>query len=100
MRAHARARAHASARFPALSCDARPPRGGTRVALTNRMEETRVFSVFLTEREREVLARARDGHTYKEIAYDLGIAASTVRVLVHRAAARLGVTCREARRTA
>jgi DNA-binding NarL/FixJ family response regulator len=51
--------------------------------------------VALTEREREVIHRARLGHDDKKIALDLGIAASTVRVLFARASAKLGATSRE-----
>jgi DNA-binding NarL/FixJ family response regulator len=39
----------------------------------------------LSPREAEVLARAAAGQTNKEISYELGLAWSTVRVLVHRA---------------
>jgi DNA-binding CsgD family transcriptional regulator len=49
----------------------------------------------LTDRERQVLGFARLGHTNKLIAYDLGIADSTVRVLIARAAAKMGVRTRE-----
>lgn len=49
----------------------------------------------LTERERQVLAYAALGHTNKLIAYELGIAASTVRVLVARAAKKLGASSRD-----
>jgi DNA-binding NarL/FixJ family response regulator len=55
----------------------------------------RVAAVVLTEREREVIQRARQGHDDKRIALDLGIAASTVRVLFARASAKLGVSSRE-----
>jgi DNA-binding CsgD family transcriptional regulator len=44
----------------------------------------------LTPRERQVLAYASLGHHNKLIAYELGIAHSTVRVLRARAAAKLG----------
>jgi len=43
----------------------------------------------LTPRERQVLALAAIGHPPKLIAYDLGIASSTVRVLIARAATKL-----------
>lgn len=50
---------------------------------------------FLTQREREILGRAALGHHNKLIAHDLGIAHSTVRVLLARAASKLGVRTRE-----
>jgi DNA-binding CsgD family transcriptional regulator len=46
----------------------------------------------LTEREREVVASVAIGKSGKEAAYDLGISHATVRVLLGRARARLGVT--------
>ncbi|HLL06237.1 MAG TPA: LuxR C-terminal-related transcriptional regulator [Myxococcaceae bacterium] len=48
----------------------------------------------LSVRERQVLAYAKLGHHNKLIAYELGIAYSTVRVLLTRAAAKLGVRSR------
>lgn len=48
----------------------------------------------LSRRERQVLAYAKLGHHNKLIAYELGIADSTVRVLLSRAAAKLGVRTR------
>jgi DNA-binding NarL/FixJ family response regulator len=44
-----------------------------------------------TDRERQVVVHAALGQTNKEIAYMLGITDSTVRVLVARAARRLGL---------
>ncbi|HTQ06766.1 MAG TPA: helix-turn-helix transcriptional regulator [Polyangiaceae bacterium] len=49
----------------------------------------------LTERERQVVGYAQLGHHNKLIAYELGIAHSTVRVLISRAAAKLGARTRE-----
>jgi DNA-binding CsgD family transcriptional regulator len=49
----------------------------------------------LTDRERQVLGYAALGHHNKLIAYELGIAHSTVGVLLHRAARKLGTTSRE-----
>ena len=49
----------------------------------------------LTERELEILRRASLEATNKVIAYDLGLAPSTVRVLLHRAASKLGARCRD-----
>jgi DNA-binding CsgD family transcriptional regulator len=48
----------------------------------------------LSARERQVLGYAKLGHHNKLIAYELGIADSTVRVLLARAAAKLGVRTR------
>jgi DNA-binding CsgD family transcriptional regulator len=48
----------------------------------------------LTDRERQVLATAAAGRTNKLIAYELGIRAATVRVLLSRAGRRLGVRTR------
>lgn len=49
-----------------------------------------------TEREREVVARAVLGHSPKLIAYDLGLASSTVRVHLTNASRKLGVRTRAA----
>ena len=49
----------------------------------------------LTERECEVVSCAAAGKTNKELAYELGISPATARVLLARAAARLGVRTRE-----
>ncbi len=48
----------------------------------------------LTDRERQVVLHAALGFTNKEIAYTLGISDSTVRVLVARAAGKMGVRSR------
>ena len=48
----------------------------------------------LTERERQLLEYASLGRTNKEIAYELGVAASTVRVLLARAGKKLGAKSR------
>jgi DNA-binding CsgD family transcriptional regulator len=49
----------------------------------------------LSAREREIAARAAMGQSNKVIAYELGVAHSTVRVFVARAAAKLGAVTRE-----
>jgi DNA-binding NarL/FixJ family response regulator len=43
----------------------------------------------LTEREQQVLTLIETGRTRKEVAFDLGIAHSTVRVLLGRAVRKL-----------
>jgi DNA-binding NarL/FixJ family response regulator len=48
----------------------------------------------LTLRERQVVGYAALGHDNKIIAYDLGIAHATVKVLMARAAMKLGVRSR------
>ncbi|MCW5834251.1 MAG: LuxR family transcriptional regulator [Labilithrix sp.] len=50
----------------------------------------------LSERERQVVACLSMGQTNKEAAYELGLSHSTVRVLVARAFAKLGVDTRAA----
>lgn len=52
-------------------------------------------AIALTSRERQVVARAALGQTNKVIAFELGVSDSTVRVLMARACARLGVKTRE-----
>jgi DNA-binding CsgD family transcriptional regulator len=49
----------------------------------------------LSQREKQVLGYAQLGHHNKLIAYELGIAQSTVRVLMSRAMSKLGVRTRE-----
>jgi DNA-binding CsgD family transcriptional regulator len=51
-------------------------------------------TVRLTKREQQALAYARDGHSNKFIAAALGIAPSTIGVLLFRAAAKMGVKSR------
>jgi DNA-binding CsgD family transcriptional regulator len=48
----------------------------------------------LTSRERQVVALLRLSRSTKEIAYQLGIADSTARVLLSRASAKMGVRSR------
>lgn len=52
-------------------------------------------SAALSLRERQILAFAGLGYSNKLIAYELGISHSTVKVLLSRAAAKLGVTSRQ-----
>ena len=49
----------------------------------------------LTPREKQILGYAKLGHHNKLIAYELGIADSTVRVLLARAAGKIGVRTRD-----
>jgi len=48
----------------------------------------------LTGRERQIVEHATSGFTNKQIAYNLGISDATVRVLMARAASRIGVRTR------
>jgi DNA-binding CsgD family transcriptional regulator len=68
---------------------------GRRYVLAHTNTAARPNPQALSAREREVLERALLGHENKLIAYELGLAASTVRVLMKRAAAKLGVLTRE-----
>lgn len=49
----------------------------------------------LSGRESDVVRRLRLGHSTKVIAIDLGLAEASVRVLLHRAGLKLGVTSRQ-----
>ncbi len=49
----------------------------------------------LSEREHQIMTQAHLGHTDKEIAYELGLSVSTVRVLMHRATIKLGAATRK-----
>ncbi len=51
----------------------------------------------LSPREREILNLVHGGRTRKEVAYDLGVTHSTVRVLYSRAMKKLGGRWRPAR---
>jgi DNA-binding CsgD family transcriptional regulator len=75
---------------------------GRRYLVARRNEVESASLDALTLRERQVASRASAGHSNKVIAYDLGISHSTVRVLLARAAAKLGAASREdlARRVA
>jgi len=81
-----------------------PPRPSCRGSVLERFEcEDRVYTVTvrttehrtrLTPREGEVAALLRRGHSNKVIAFELGLAWSTVRVLVQRITRKLGVRTR------
>jgi DNA-binding CsgD family transcriptional regulator len=63
--------------------------------LLARRNDPEIFGLdSLTERERCAVGYAALGHTNKLIAYEMGIAASTVAVLLSRAARRLGARSR------
>ena len=55
---------------------------------------TRLPRTALSEREHQVMTQAHLGHTDKLIAYELGLAHATVRVLMHRAMRKLGASTR------
>lgn len=69
-------------------------RGGSRYMVAHRNDCQPAPFALLTERERQVVALAAMGHSNKVIAYDLGIATSTVGVLMSRALRRLGLRSR------
>jgi len=68
------------------------PDGRGRMAAANNEPKAGLES--LTAREREVVQRAMAGSSNKAIAYDLGIADATVRVLLWRAYGKVGVRSR------
>jgi DNA-binding CsgD family transcriptional regulator len=67
---------------------------GKRWVLAHRNDVPVDGAAALTDRERQALAFAALGHTNKLIAYELGVAPSTVAVLLHRAAKKLGTANR------
>lgn len=67
---------------------------GQHFQLRCRPIELRGHDADLTKREEQVLACALDGQSNKSIAYALGVAPSTVGVLLFRAATKLGVKSR------
>jgi DNA-binding CsgD family transcriptional regulator len=67
---------------------------GRRYLLARRNDAAATRPAALSARERQALGYARLGHSNKLIAYELGIAASTVGVLLHRAALKLGARTR------
>jgi DNA-binding CsgD family transcriptional regulator len=69
-------------------------RDGRRFLVAQRNDPEAPSVDVLTVRERQVVALAAMGRANKEIAYELGIATSTVGVLLARAASRLGVRTR------
>lgn len=69
-------------------------RGGKRYVLARENAPKPREPARLSERERQVAALAALGRTNKLIAYELGLAQPTVRVLMARACAKLGVKTR------
>ncbi|HEY1958760.1 MAG TPA: LuxR C-terminal-related transcriptional regulator [Polyangiaceae bacterium] len=69
-------------------------RDGTRFLVARRNDCQPASIALLTQRERQVVALAAMGQSNKAIAYDLGVATSTVGVLVSRALRRLGLRSR------
>jgi DNA-binding CsgD family transcriptional regulator len=69
--------------------------GGRRYLLARQNQPAAPGPDVLSDRERQVLSYALMGHHDKLIAYELGISDSTVRVLMHRSARKLGVRTRE-----
>ncbi len=69
-------------------------RGGRRYVIAMEKERLVMPSVHLSDRERQVVSSASQGRSNKEIAHALGLAHSTVRVLLTRASKKLGVSTR------
>ncbi|NRD43299.1 helix-turn-helix transcriptional regulator [Corallococcus exiguus] len=68
---------------------------GRRYVVARQNEPTAPGPALLSKREKEIVGYAQLGHHDKLIAYELGIAASTVRVLLGRAKEKLGVRSRK-----
>lgn len=71
-------------------------RDGKRFVVARRNDVAGPDTRRLTDRERQVVAYARLGHSNKFIAYELGISPSTIGVLLWRAAAKVGARSRRA----
>jgi DNA-binding CsgD family transcriptional regulator len=69
---------------------------GKRYVLARKNDVALTGFAALSLRERQALGYAALGHTNKLIAYEMGISASTVSVLLHRAAKKLGAETRGA----
>lgn len=69
--------------------------GGRRLLVAQCNEPRAPTIASLTARERAALGLARQRHSNKMVAYQMGISASTVGVLLHRAARKLGVSTRQ-----
>jgi DNA-binding CsgD family transcriptional regulator len=80
-----------SARWTLVDCF--EENGHRYVVARENQAQTQGFTA-LTDRERQVVLHAALGFTNKQIAYTLGISDTTVRVLMARAAGRLGVHTR------
>jgi len=70
--------------------------GGARLIIARENQSRFQGLESLTDRERQVVAFLAVGQSTKETAYALGISAATVRVLIARAAGKLGVRTRAA----
>ncbi|HVY30468.1 MAG TPA: helix-turn-helix transcriptional regulator [Polyangiaceae bacterium] len=68
---------------------------GKRTIMAQRNQSVQAGGLGLSRREEQVLACAALGHSNKLIAYELGLAHSTVRVLLARASSKLGARGRE-----
>jgi DNA-binding CsgD family transcriptional regulator len=68
---------------------------GKRMITAQRNDSATFGKPQLSPREQQVLAHAALGHSNKLIAYELGLAHSTVRVLLARASAKLGARGRQ-----
>jgi DNA-binding NarL/FixJ family response regulator len=67
---------------------------GNRYVLARENTPATLGPVRLSRREQQVVSMAALGNTNKVIAYELGLAHSTVRVLMARASAKLGAPTR------
>ena len=68
--------------------------GGQRYVVARENAPRAMGPALLTQRENQVVSLAALGRTNKVIAYELGLAYATVRVLMGRACAKLGASTR------
>jgi DNA-binding NarL/FixJ family response regulator len=67
---------------------------GRRFLVAQKHEGSAVDQGALTARERQIIARAARGNSVKEIAFEFGVASSTITQILRGAFMKMGISCR------